>query len=81
MGCIVLSSNRASQIEFPLPICLARRPTSHSHITSSQRMCQGYEGVIRHKVPCDTDNPDDTCYTRCLEKQRFSDRLRSLDIR
>jgi hypothetical protein len=78
VGCMVLSSNRASQIEFPLPICLARRPTSHSHMTSSQRMYQGYEGVIRHKVPCDTDTPYSTCYTKYLWN---SDRLWSLDIR
>src|SRR5919112_4747804 len=25
-------------------------------------------GVIRHKVPCDTDTPYSTCYTRYLQK-------------
>src|SRR5215203_2213283 len=25
-------------------------------------------GVMRHKVPCDTDTPYSTCYTRYLEK-------------
>jgi hypothetical protein len=34
---------------------------------------------MRHKVPCDTDTPDSTFYTKYLESVN-SDRMRSLDI-
>ena len=60
VGCMVLSLYRASQIESPLPPCLARRPTSGACILSSSRMFQGFGGVMRHKVSRDTDTPDST---------------------
>jgi hypothetical protein len=54
--CMVLSSYRASQIEFPLPCVLVRRPTSQRGILSSSSTLWG---VMRHKVLRDTDLSDD----------------------
>jgi hypothetical protein len=54
--CIVVLY-RASQIESPLPSVLARRPTSQSGILSSS---SARRGVMRHKVPRDTDLSDDS---------------------
>jgi hypothetical protein len=54
--CIVVLY-RASQIESPLPSVLARRPTSQTGILSSS---SALGGVMRHKVPRDTDTPEST---------------------
>jgi hypothetical protein len=50
---MVLWSYRASRIEFPLPVPLARRLISQARIPPPPPT--GREGVIGHKVPCDTD--------------------------
>src|SRR5215211_1475643 len=39
-GCTVLPSYRASRIEFPLPVPLARRPTSRARIHFSRAVCK-----------------------------------------
>ena len=47
-----------SQVErSPLPHHLARRPTSQIGIPSSS---SALRGVMRHKVPRDTDTPENT---------------------
>jgi hypothetical protein len=56
VGCRV-GFHRASQSESPLPHLLARCPTSQTGILSSS---SALSGVMRHKVPRDTDTPDCT---------------------
>jgi len=47
---VCFANRRASQIEFPLPSVLARRPTSQTGILSSSRMqgCHETQGALRH---------------------------------
>jgi hypothetical protein len=56
VGCRV-GFHRARQSESPLPHHLARCPSSQAGILSSS---SALSGVMRHKVPRDTDTPDCT---------------------